>query len=148
MIIFNSRCFPLSGLGSCSLSHRMCLSSSKRLCPQHMPHLLHLQPSSHPPHFSFPHHPLSCLLCWAPSSAVSPSAHSPAAAQLSFTALQRWGHGHLHLIAKPRFALCATSSLLPQATLLLSLLPQASPHPQNSVELRYFKVNKTPMGTS
>lgn len=139
MTIFNSHCFPLSSLGSCFSSHHICLSSSKRLCPQHMPHLLHLQFFSHPPHFSLPHRPLSCSLCWAPSSAVSPSARpqlqlsspSPATA-----APQRWGHGHLQLTAKQRSALC-TTFLLPHATLLLSLLPQASPP---STELRGIKM--------
>lgn len=148
MTIFNSCYFTLGSSGPCFSSHHACLSSSKKLCLQHRPHLLHLQLFSHPPRFSFPHCPPSHLLssqmcctsnCSFPQLQISSPLPSPAAPQI-------WGHGHVQLTAKQRPAVCATSSLLTHATLLLSLLPQASPPSTEFCGIQALQSNKNSHG--
>lgn len=144
MTIFNSCCFALSSSGSCFSSYHMCL--------QHMPRLLHLQLFPHPPHFPFPHRPLSSACCAEVLAALHlPLLVPPAAAQLSLTRYQ----------SIPEKGAMGISSWLQSKGLQYVPPPPSHPtppftfpcflrlhlHPQNSVELRYLKVIKTPKGT-
>lgn len=113
-------------------------------------HATSASPFLTPPDFSFPHCPLSHLLCWAPSSAASPTAHSlRCSSGLLCPPPQHprdGGHGHLQRTAKQRPAVCAVSSLLPHVTLLLSMLPHASPLSTEFCGIKILQSNQNSHG--
>lgn len=127
----------------------MCLSSSKRLCLQHMPRLLHLFSHSLISLFLIVLFPAHCAEL--PAVLHLPLLIPPGAAQVSFAPHR----------STPEMGAMGTSSGLQSkgrqcvpSPLSYPMSPFSFPcflmlhlYPQNSVELRYFKVIKTPTGT-